>query len=234
MFQIRDANLQFRWSWGGLGTARDIVLHHLHWINATVEDVHRLHQNNGWPGIGYHFLVSLNGFIWQGTPLHLLGTHVANGNSGRIGIAFEGRYDDQTRVMPDAQFNAGVWLIKYVQSLNGNRLRVLGHRDLNPTACPGRFFPMDEMRRLQFRGQVYEGGTDEMNEQQVRELINREVTAILRGDGARVPEGVRAELDEAIKAGIIDGSSLTALMPRWQGGLMALRASRMPQGDCEG
>ena len=47
-------------------------------------------DTNGWCDIGYHFLVSLDGTLWEGRELELLGTHVAANNTGNIGISFIG------------------------------------------------------------------------------------------------------------------------------------------------
>jgi hypothetical protein len=49
------------------------------------------HQNvQGWCDIGYHFLVSRDGRLWEGRKMNTLGTHVANNNTGNLGISFMG------------------------------------------------------------------------------------------------------------------------------------------------
>jgi len=53
--------------------------------------------------------------------------------------------------MPDTQFNALVWLLRHVRGIYGN-LPIQGHNAFASTACPGRFFPMAEVRRLEYRG----------------------------------------------------------------------------------
>jgi cell division septation protein DedD len=57
--------------------------------------------------------------------------------------------------MPDAQFDAAVWLIRHLQGTFGN-IAPRGHGEMSgaATACPGRFFPLAEMKRLQYRGSV--------------------------------------------------------------------------------
>jgi len=133
-------------------TAR-IIIHHYHHERATPQDVHRWHLNNGWIGFGYNGAVDMDGTIWEGRGWDNVGTHTGYNNGDSIGIAVQGRFDDNTRQMPDAQYNALVWLIKHLRSIYGN-IAILRHSDLNATACPGRFFPWEELLRLQYRGGV--------------------------------------------------------------------------------
>jgi len=130
-------------------------VHHYHHETATVEEVHGWHLNAGKIGIGYAVIINMDGQIWMGRGLDMAGAHTVNHNNRSVGVAFQGRYDDRTRVMPDAQFNAGVWMLKYLQKRYGTH-PIYGHGELRATACPGRFFPLDEMRTLQYRGNFNE------------------------------------------------------------------------------
>jgi len=155
-FEIRSPSpaLQFRNNPGRRARTDGIILHHLAAENASVADVHRWHLNRGWAGFGYHFQVNRDGTIWRGRPVDWVGSHTnppPGINSSTIGIAVQGDYHNVSRVMPNAQFNALVWLIQHLRGQYGN-LSIRGHRDLAATACPGQHFPMDEVRRLEFRG----------------------------------------------------------------------------------
>jgi len=130
-----------------------IILHHYHHEKATPHDVHHWHRIRGWKGIGYNVMVEMDGSIWEGRGLDKVGTHTANNNNNSIGIACQGRYDDRTRKMPDAQFNSLIWLIKHIHSIYGE-IPIFGHGEVSPSACPGRFFPLDEVRQLAFRGNL--------------------------------------------------------------------------------
>lgn len=127
-----------------------IILHHYHSANATPHDVHRWHLNKGWAGIGYNLTVDLDGTIWEGRGIDFVGAHAKGNNSDSIGIACQGRYDDHTTEMPLAQFNALVWLVGYLHGIYGN-LPLFRHSDVNRTACPGRYFPWDELIRRVLR-----------------------------------------------------------------------------------
>ena len=130
-----------------------IILHHYHHETATPRDVHRWHLDRGWAGIGYNLVVDMDGTIWEGRGMENVGAHAGGSNSDSIGIACQGRYDDRTTEMPDAQFNSLVWLIRHIRDIYG-KIPVLRHSDVSATACPGRHFPWAELLTLEFRGDV--------------------------------------------------------------------------------
>lgn len=119
-----------------------IVIHHADMLGS-VEDVHNLHLKNGWAGIGYHFYVRRDGKIYKGRPEELIGAHCINHNNTSIGVCFEGRYDT-IATMPNAQLEAGKELIKYLRDKYPGA-RLYKHSDLYATACPGRYFPYNEL-----------------------------------------------------------------------------------------
>ena len=158
-FEIRDPNLRFPRTRTRRTRTSAIVVHHLdaHW---DVHRTHTFHQSLGWNGIGYHFHIAMDGTISTGRGLEFVGAHAnppAGANSSMIGIGCEGRYHNVDRSMPDIQFNALVWLIQHLRGIYGN-IPIHGHRDLAATACPGQFFPLNEVRTLQFR--VAQEGND--------------------------------------------------------------------------
>ena len=154
-FKIRQPNPSLGFTAKPRKRARTsrIILHHYHHKSATPHDVHRWHLDRGWIGNGYNYAVDMDGTIWEIRGHESEGTHTANNNGDSIGIACQGRYDDQTRAMPDIQFNALVWLIKYLRGIYRD-IKIIGHRDASPSACPGRYFPLAEVQRLQFRGNI--------------------------------------------------------------------------------
>jgi MYXO-CTERM domain-containing protein len=105
-------------------------------------------DSNGWCDVGYHFLVSLDGRVWEGRELDFLGTHVANNNTNNIGVSFMGCFHTSScsslppNVPPDAMVDGAARVVAELGRLYGitpNATTVLGHRD-HPgasTACPG-------------------------------------------------------------------------------------------------
>ena len=58
----------------------------------TVADVDRWHRARGWSGIGYHYLIELDGTIRKGRPVERRGAHCREGGHNRhsIGVCYVG------------------------------------------------------------------------------------------------------------------------------------------------
>lgn len=143
--EIIESNLKFRNSLPHNNYPKDIILHHTECNGWTVERLHQLHLGNGWSGIGYHFYVRKDGSIYRGRPEWTIGAHCKGANTNTIGISFEGCYNDKDKTMPQAQFNAGMELIKYLKNKYGN-MGIYGHREKGSSNCPGKYFPLDSFR----------------------------------------------------------------------------------------
>ena len=122
-----------------------IVLHHAASSRATVVQINQWHIGNGWSGIGYHFYVRKNGEIYRGRPIWAVGAHAQGSNSNSIGICAEGNFDAET--MPQAQEKAIKELLEYLKALYP-KAQVKGHREVCATGCPGKNYPLDEMKRF--------------------------------------------------------------------------------------
>lgn len=137
--------IEKNYKWSGYLVRRPktnyIILHHAAG-NLSPDDIHKIHLGNGWAGIGYHFYVRKDGTIYRGRPIESTGAHVSNYNSQCLGICFEGNFEKEQ--MSTEQLNAGKELIAYLKGVYPNAL-VRRHKDLNATACPGRYFPFDDI-----------------------------------------------------------------------------------------
>ena len=119
----------------------DLIMHHAAAARCSVTDVHKWHLQNGWSGIGYHFLVRKDGSIHRGRPIDTVGAHTYGKNSDSIGVCFEGNFETET--MSAAQKQAGAELVTYIRNLFPSIKTVGKHRDYCSTACPGKNFPFD-------------------------------------------------------------------------------------------
>ena len=128
-----------------------IALHHMAHPTADVKTVEGWHINQGWRAFGYNFWVGFDGTVYKGRGFKL-GAGVENHNGHIISIGFQGDYHSKDISMPDAQFNAGVDIIKYVMEKVPTARFIGGHREFMSTACPGDFFPAEEMKTLKKRG----------------------------------------------------------------------------------
>ena len=136
---IQDAHLTFTGKLTARTKTTDLVLHHAEAESATVEDIHRWHQENGWLGIGYHYYVRKDGSIWRGRPEDAVGAQAKGANDYSIGVCFEGNYQVE-REMPAAQLRAGQELIADIKSRYAG-IAVHRHLHYNSTDCPGQYFP---------------------------------------------------------------------------------------------
>lgn len=104
----------------------------------TAADIHRIHQQNGWSGIGYHMFIRKSGLIETGRPLADIGAHTYQHNNTSIGICLSGNFNDEMPTdMQIASASKLIGLLCQMYSLNPNENTIFGHRDFNATACPG-------------------------------------------------------------------------------------------------
>ena len=102
----------------------------------TVRAIQNFHMDsNGWPDVGYNWLVDRNGLIYEGRLYNYdaIGTHAADNNTRSIGCCFIGRDADVT----DAAKAAIRTVYDEACRRCNKSLQMLGHRDVNSTSCPG-------------------------------------------------------------------------------------------------
>ena len=143
-----------------LSKVDSIALHHMAHPTADVKTVEGWHINQGWRALGYNFWVGFDGTVYEGRGFKL-GAGVENHNGHIISIGFQGDYHSKEVTMPDAQFNAGIDIIKYVMEKVPTARFIGGHREFMSTACPGDFFPAEEMKTLKKRGNQIKEVTSE-------------------------------------------------------------------------
>lgn len=150
--------------WAGIPEADwlYVILHHSATTSGSVESIHEEHRRrtdgtgNRWLGIGYHFVVG-NGqgmpdgqvvptFRWR-DQIH--GAHSGHAvfNARGIGICLIGDFETQP---PTALQLAAVKRLVKVLAVR-HRIpgeRVIGHSAIKATACPGKKFPLQEVRKV--------------------------------------------------------------------------------------
>ncbi len=104
-------------------------------------DIDKWHRGQGWSGIGYHYVITLDGSIEPGRDLEEPGAHVAGHNAQSIGICLIGGVNAQNtkaaNTFNERQFEA---LELVLLGLRGRwpQARICGHRDFPKVAkeCP--------------------------------------------------------------------------------------------------
>lgn len=117
-----------------------IVIHHIGDIDrdVTAEEVHQWHLNNGWSGIGYHYLIRKDGTVERGRPRNAVGSHAQGFNSRSIGINVVGDFEQaQPNFAQIESLSSLIAELCNIYGLTPNTETVVGHRDLMPTTCPG-------------------------------------------------------------------------------------------------
>lgn len=59
----------------------------------TVADIDRWHRDRGWQGIGYHYVIYLDGSTHKGRSEEIIGAHCSGQNAHSIGICYIGGLD---------------------------------------------------------------------------------------------------------------------------------------------
>ncbi len=183
MPQILENNLTFNGSFTTRSSTTRIVVHHsASDIDTTIEDIHNWHLNNGWSGIGYHYIIYADGTIYRGRPEKVKGAHAYQdstheANTNGIGICLIG---DFTSSKPtNTQMTSLIWLIKNIWTRYPN-ISVIRHSDVMSTACPGSSFPWSELK-LKLAEEVIdivlekwmvEGGQKALKELENKGLVN--------------------------------------------------------------
>ena len=91
----------------------------------------------GWADIGYHYLIGKDGKIYQGRSLLAQGAHAGSGNNGHnLGITMVGDFMHQ-RPSGKQAATVAAFLREQMRLYRIPMTKLLGHRDLKNTLCPG-------------------------------------------------------------------------------------------------
>ena len=179
--------IKIAWKWKNTPTKRTkteyAVLHHSASSVASASDIDRWHKNDGSSGIGYQFLIQKDGSIYEGRPLDTVGAHCLGYNACSIGICFEG--DFELEMPTEKQYKAGRELLTYLKGIYPN-IKVVGHKDLYATACPGKNFDINAVLNY-------------TEETKVKEKIYNWTTAC--------PEWSQSYIHKALELGYIKGDT---------------------------
>jgi hypothetical protein len=105
----------------------------------------------GWRDIAYHAVCELAGDDYEvlcGRPLNWSGAHCPGMNQVALGFCFAGNYE--VDIPPDRQLIVGAkhvagWLDAFgIDDI----FNVKPHHEFRQTSCPGRFFDLNDFRRL--------------------------------------------------------------------------------------
>ena len=101
-----------------------------HEINAL--DIHKMHLDFGWDGIGYHKVILRSGEIQNGRPEYWVGAHVKGKNNASLGVCLIGQTKFTPKQFISLEKVLQKWKILYPKA------KIMGHRDVTNTykTCP--------------------------------------------------------------------------------------------------
>ena len=105
-------------------------------INAEVID--RWHKDRGWRGIGYHYVVLMDGTIETGRMVDQCGAHTKGHNCESIGVCYIGGVESDGKTPKDTrtpeQIGSLLELLVLRKMYPGAKIH--SHRDFAAKACP--------------------------------------------------------------------------------------------------
>jgi N-acetylmuramoyl-L-alanine amidase len=118
----------------------------------TAADIDRWHRERGWSGIGYHFVVLLDGTVEKGRPIEKVGAHVEGRNVGTVGVCYIGGLtadgkkakDTRTPAQKEALLNTCKQLGTDYPSIK----KITGHNQYARKACPSFDVRADPLGKL--------------------------------------------------------------------------------------
>ena len=101
-------------------------------VKITAKDIHQMHLNFGWNGIGYHKIINRNGEIENGRPEYWIGAHIKGLNEESLGVCLIGKNNFTKKQFSSLKMVLSDWKKKYPKAY------INGHRNLTKTkkTCP--------------------------------------------------------------------------------------------------
>ncbi|MBA3686310.1 MAG: N-acetylmuramoyl-L-alanine amidase [Planctomycetes bacterium] len=97
-------------------------------------------KNEPFACIGYHYIISADGCVWEGRPLKFQGAHsTGDNNIGNIGLCLLGNFE--RHAVPAPQRAALISTLDRLVKTHGiakSRETIVGHKHFKATDCPGR------------------------------------------------------------------------------------------------
>lgn len=108
--------------------------------NFKAKDIDRWHKSRGWKGIGYNYVVDLNGTVELGRDVDEIPAQVKGFNANAIGIVYIGGADANGKPKDTRTAAQKASLLKLLKDLRKlyPTAKILGHRDFPNVkkACP--------------------------------------------------------------------------------------------------
>ena len=225
MLDIKKANLK----WNGklkklnMTKIKYIMVHHTAHPSWDVYSVHNFHKNtNGWIGIGYNFFINPDGTIFEGRGFNV-GAGATGYNYNSIHVCFAGNFENTNPTQK--QLESGRKLIEYLLTLVPSDVKIVGHKDIGRTACPGKNFPLNSFKNIKWEmgdEKMLKELSDKYGEEKVKTALTKLIEAV--NDDDTPAEWAKDELTKAIDKKITDGTKPKMFATRQEVAIMINRS----------
>lgn len=107
-------------------------------VDVSAATINDWHIHRGWKGIGYHFVIRLDGSIEKGRPVEQIGAHVQGMNRNSIGVVYVGGLDQNKKPKDTRTKKQKKALIELIADLQDQfpEATIHGHNEFAAKACP--------------------------------------------------------------------------------------------------
>lgn len=106
--------------------------------DVTVKEIDSWHKERGFNGIGYHYVVYLDGSVHVGRDEAISGAHTTGHNKNSIGVCYIGGVDKRMNPKDTRTPQQKASLLKLLKELKAKypKATIHGHREFAAKACP--------------------------------------------------------------------------------------------------
>lgn len=107
--------------------------------DVSTEEIRQWHIDRGWSDIGYHFVVELDGTVYDGRPVEDIGAHTKGHNADSIGVCYVGGVNEDGQPKDTRTPEQVVGLLDLLIDLRntfGKHITLHGHNEFSDKACP--------------------------------------------------------------------------------------------------
>lgn len=106
-------------------------------LPVSIQTIDKWHKNRGFAGIGYHYLIGIDGSVYVGRGLAYAGAHCKGHNANSIGVAYVGGIGHDGRPKDTRTHEQRVAMLELVERLARTyKAEVHGHNEYSNKACP--------------------------------------------------------------------------------------------------
>lgn len=107
-------------------------------VEVHASDIDRWHRKKGWNGIGYHYVITLDGSIERGRADEVTGAHTVGHNSISIGVVYVGGLDRLGKAKDTRTEAQKAAMLELCRALCQKypEAKISGHRQWAAKSCP--------------------------------------------------------------------------------------------------